>query len=67
MYTYTYTYIHILSSQIGWLRADAEKKLRARFRAAFASRKLGWHYLSNATCLIRPRLFLQPYLSNTDN
>ena len=40
-------------SIVGRLQRHGRAQVRQRFRVAL----LGWHYLSNATCLMRPRLF----------
>ena len=47
-------------------RAKASERLRARssrrHERARSQSCFGWHYLSNATCLMRPRLFYARFL-----
>ena len=50
---YTYIYIYICIERERERERDREREReRDRDRAAF-----GWHYMSTATCLIRPHLF----------
>ena len=63
MYTYTHVYIYMapapcrLPSQAEAAAVAARRRPRGPSRAPF-----GWHYSSNATCLIRPRLFFVLFL-----
>ena len=44
VYIYIYTYIHV-------------HNLYVHTKLCVCNITFGWHYLSNATCLIRPRVF----------
>ena len=61
IYVYIYIYIYILHIYIYIYvchRATTEAPLLGGYRELIKGCELGWHYLSNTTCLIRPPLYV---------
>ena len=55
MYMCTYTHTHIYHAH-SVSNQEESFKLQSRVQRATDPWCVGWHYLSSATCLIRPRL-----------